>query len=137
MRPTISALALVLFIGCQSGCQSLPRPEAGVRLATDRSSYAPGNDVLLRLTNGTDQAVGYNLCTAALEREADAGWLPAGEAEVCTMELRGLDPGASTTYTKHLPADLPEGRYRYVAGVEHHASGHSEQPATEPFPVGP
>ena len=38
--------------------------------------------------------------------------------DICTMELRTLNPGADATLEKQLPASLPSGEYRYVTNVE-------------------
>lgn len=132
MRFATTVLVVLLLVGCQSTHRPVV---ADVRLTTDRAAYAPGGEVRLQLVNATDQGVGYNLCTAALEQETPDGWRPAGEAAVCTMIQNGLEPGDTASYTKTLDAGLPAGRYRYVADVEHRASGRREPVATDTFSV--
>lgn len=76
------------------------------------------NVVMLTLTNGSEQRVGYNLCSSQLDRKSGAGWERVETGDVCTMEIRSLDVGQSATFDKNLPAGLASGDYRYVTRVE-------------------
>jgi hypothetical protein len=87
----------------------------GVRLHAE--AVSPGT-VRLTLDNGTDAQIGYNLCASGLQRRDGSAWTPVETGDVCTMELRTLNPGADATFEKQLPASLPSGEYRYVTNVE-------------------
>ena len=73
--------------------------------------------VLLRLTNGSDMPIGYNLCTTVIEREEET-WMALPSDVACTMELRTLAPGASATFERELTASVYPGEYRFRAAVE-------------------
>ena len=133
MRYLSTLFVLAGLAACQVPQQA---PERGVRFATDQAAYAPGADVQLQLENQTEGPIGYNLCVSALERETETGWLPEGEAEICTMVQHGLEPRDGATYTKRLGTDLPPGRYRFVTDIEYQPTGQREQHATDPFSVG-
>ena len=55
--------------------------------------------------------------------------------EICTMELRTLNPGHDATFEKRLPSPLAAGDYRYVTGVESPLGGSRVVLETNPFPV--
>ena len=89
--------------------------------------------VRLSLDNGTQSQIGYNLCTSALERRSGSEWVSVPTDDVCTMELRTLNPGADATFEKKLPAGLPAGDYRYVTRVETPLGTSQTTVATNPF----
>ena len=74
--------------------------------------------VRLTLHNGSAASIGYNLCTAVLEHETGTTWSQVRTGEMCTMEIRSLPAGQSTTFDKTLPADLQRGNYRYLTNGE-------------------
>jgi hypothetical protein len=80
----------------------------------------PGGDVTITLTNRSERDIGYNLCPAVLDRLVGDEWAqhPEPPAQVCTMELRILQPGASDSFRHTLPSGLPAGTYRFRLGVE-------------------
>lgn len=88
-------------------------PAGSVSLAADRS----GSEVRLTLRNDSATEIQYNLCTSALQRRMGTSWQEVQTGDVCTMELRGLQPGRSATFDKSLPSALPGGEYRYVTRV--------------------
>ncbi|HSJ24724.1 MAG TPA: hypothetical protein VK929_08665 [Longimicrobiales bacterium] len=122
-----SAPLAVFFIAAVAGmvaCAPYPADGAGdgafAELTVTPDRLRAGDSLELTLTNRSEQQLGYNLCTSAIERRTAAGeWEvhPVPLAEVCTMELRVLDPGASDTFRHNLPA-LQPGTYRFRAGVE-------------------
>ena len=89
--------------------------------------------VRLTLDNGTTSQVGYNLCSSELQRITERGWTRVDTDDVCTMELRTLNPGADATFEKQLPPDLASGEYRYVTGVESPLGGSRVVLSTPPF----
>lgn len=133
MKTAVVVLALSLF-AC-APLQNTPpaNPAApGVLLSVERVS--PG---VMRLTldNGSREPIGYNLCTSAFERRDPSGWTRVPTDEVCTMQLLTLNPGFDATFEKRLPANLPAGEYRYVAGVESPLGTSQVGVATSPFRV--
>ena len=100
----------LLFAACAPVTSS-----PGIHFTAERVS---SDTVRLALDNGTQSQIGYNLCTSALERRSGSDWIPVQTDDVCTMELRTLNPGADATFEKKLPATLPAGEYRYSTRVE-------------------
>lgn len=122
MAATLRRMLLVLGTAALAACTSLFDPDPrvdGVALVVERASYAPGDTVAARLENGSELAVGYNLCLASLERREGAGWRVVDEPLViCTAELRTLEPGGSVPYRRALSAGLEAGVYRLRTAVE-------------------
>lgn len=122
MKLRLAMASVVLLAGC-----TLAPPTNGaggsasaVVLSVDRTQYRSGDTMVLTLRNGQAHAVGYNLCGAGVERRVGGEWREAepGLAEVCTMELRTLAPGASATYRHTVPSGLEAGEYRVQSAVE-------------------
>jgi hypothetical protein len=90
------------------------------QLRVDRPTVRPAGEIRITLTNRTDALIGYNLCVAALERLEAGQWadVPERPAEICTMELRTLQPGGSDDFTHTIPQAVPPGVYRFRTGVE-------------------
>jgi hypothetical protein len=93
-------------------------PSTSAGQVTLKADMQGAGRVLLRLTNGSRDAVGYNLCSSSLQRRSGSTWQTQPTGEMCTMELRTLQPGASATFEKTLPTDIAPGDYRYVTRVE-------------------
>jgi hypothetical protein len=90
-------------------------------LETDRETYAPGEELSLRLGNESLQALGYNLCFSTLQRREGEAWEAAPRPdtrEICQASQFSLGPGDSTSARRTLDASLPEGEYRYLTNVE-------------------
>lgn len=106
-------VVLLLLLPMLAGCVTSSGEEInGVRLSAART----GEKVLLTLRNNSDEPMGYNLCSSALQR--GPAWEPVKTDEICTMEIRYLGRGASTTFEKTLPSDLTAGEYRYVTIID-------------------
>lgn len=110
-------MIVVVLAGCRSVAVETATPE-NVTLSVDAARYAPGDTVELRLDNRTDDRVGYNLCTSALERREGGEWVNVPSDRVCTMELRLLSAGDRATYPLVLERGLPSGTYRASTVVE-------------------
>lgn len=112
-------LAVLLFAGCSSNARSADDPTFA-DLTVEPSQARPGGEARLTLTNRSDHEIGYNLCPAVLDRRVDGEWErhPEAPTEICTMELRVLDPGDSDSFRHTLPGSLPAGTYRFSVGVE-------------------
>ncbi|HEX7707233.1 MAG TPA: hypothetical protein VF701_12310 [Thermoanaerobaculia bacterium] len=112
-------LSVCLLAAACAPIQNAPPPEHSsidaVRFSVERVS---ATTVRLMLDNGAEHRIGYNLCHSALERRAGDTWTQAGTSDVCTMDLRILNPGHDATLEKQLPATLPAGEYRYVTSIE-------------------
>lgn len=119
MKNALLILSL-LFAGCAAAPAEPPRaPELRqpgvVQLHADRTS---STTVLLTLRNDSARAVGYNLCATMMERRSGSDWTVVPSDIACTLELRTIGPGGSTTFTRRVPATLPAGEYRFVTQVE-------------------
>lgn len=124
-----SCTLLLLFLAVVlSGCKthhSLNAPDE-LSFQTEADLYRPGDEVEVLLSNGSDQAVGYNICFAflSLEQRREDVWeripveLGPEPNAACTAQLNGLAPGESAESTAYLPADLAAGTYRLTADIE-------------------
>ena len=119
---------LLLVVAAIAGC-AMSSVDAGVTLTAART----GNNVMLTLRNGSTTPVLYNLCSSGLQRMNGAAWEAVETGDICTMELRTLEPGASATFEKTLPPDLRAGEYRYVTNVD--ADGNRSVVTSNPFRV--
>jgi hypothetical protein len=104
------------FASIALACQSLaPGAEGAVTIDLDRASYSAGSRVELRLTNHTNETLGYNACMRALERLQDNAWVAVAEpGRVCTRQVNLLSPHSRRTAATDLPASLARGTYRLV-----------------------
>ncbi|HWH22321.1 MAG TPA: hypothetical protein VNT25_03385 [Allosphingosinicella sp.] len=93
-------------------------PGAGLSFTVEPRTAAPGTAVTLILRNGLPRPVSYNLCSSAVEQRQAGGWTAIPSDGVCTLELRGLQPGQEVRYPRTLPATLAPGEYRFRTGVE-------------------
>jgi hypothetical protein len=106
-----------------------------VTVTPDRTAYAPGADVSLRIENKSDMLLGYNACTRRVEKESGSEWIEIAEPDrVCTMELRLLAARATVTETTELPSSLASGRYRLVLSLSPEPSA-GEPPGERREPV--
>jgi hypothetical protein len=119
MKHALLILSMVL-----AGCSQLPtepgrtadaQQPGTVQLQAERTSPTT---VLLTLRNDSGSALGYNLCTTAMERQSGGSWNDVPSDGACTMELRILASGNTATYTRQIPAGLPSGEYRFVTQIE-------------------
>ena len=124
---TIIAAATFFLVACTSSMST------GSDSSMMFTASPSGSKVTLTLMNHGDAAIGYNLCTSALQRRDPNDWVEVRTDEVCTMELRTLQPGASATFEKTLPSDLRPGEYRYVTNTD--ADGKRSVAASNPFRV--
>lgn len=104
-------VAAVLLTGCDDIFGWDPER---IYLRTTASHYAAGDLATIRLSNHTDQSIGYNLCMLRLERREPDGWveIPFREAQVCPAIRYSLAPGESDQYVWALPGGLAGGDYR-------------------------
>jgi hypothetical protein len=142
MRTWVKALPVLLIAACtagQSGSGGGAGGLANVDLSVGREQYDPGDAILLTLANHSPNQVGYNLCSAALERRVGGGeWHEAPQRliDACTMELRTLVPNETVTYRHSLPSALPAGQYRVRTRVEAPLGRLLVNVSSAPFMVG-
>jgi hypothetical protein len=87
-----------------------------VAIVTDRSSYAPGDSVVVQVTNLTLAAVRYNLCPGDLQRWSGSRWDTAVSwtEGVCRDNLNSLAAGSTVTIKRPLATTRESGVYRYL-----------------------
>jgi hypothetical protein len=122
--PRMFSLRAVMLLSTMAfACQPMPprsdetgppaAPESGVTIALDRTSYAAGSRVEMRVTNHTNATLGFNPCSRSVERRQGDAWITVPEpGRVCTMELWLLSPHGSRTGTTEIPPSLARGSYR-------------------------
>lgn len=108
-------MTLLLLLAC-----SRSPTDAGerVRIRTVSSRYAPGAAAVVTLTNVGGQVLGYAACPVELQRYNGSEWEDYNSksgftAEPCDMIILRLRPGEEDTVTFLLPAQLPDGSYRF------------------------
>lgn len=125
----IAALLITLVV---TACATHPVAETSPDV---RFGFEPVSPAVLRLTldNGSTNQIGYNLCASTLQRREGSGWVDVPTGEICTMEIRPLQPGTDATFEKRLPAPLEAGEYRYVTSIEDPAGTPASRIATREF----
>lgn len=119
MRLAAITLASLLFACAPVGIDPAV-PIGDVTLTAAPTQVRSGATVTLTLRNGSLERLSYNLCTSAI---LTTGGSPLQTDRVCTMELRSLEPGRSTTYPFELPPNITPGTYRFSTGFERMPSG--------------
>jgi len=140
----VAVIALLGVAACTSDAPPAPDGSASgteISLTTDRSSYAPGDQVSVELVNVGDIDVVTNLCFGFLDLEVmvDGIWseteafLGPKENTFCNTIGHLIRPRDRDEGTVYLPADLAPGTYR----VAYEASFDGSRPriTTEPFDV--
>ncbi len=93
----------------------------GLSFSVAGTRFAVGDTVRVTLGNGSQQALGYNLCSSALERREGEGWIAVQklpDGAICGAELDVLRPGASAVGLQPVYSFLRSGTYRFRARVE-------------------
>lgn len=109
----------------------------GLRYETDRAAYSRNDEIVSQLVNASEHAVGYNLCTSALERRTGGGWavVQRSPERPCILPLYILRPGQTTTYREPASAVPSPGTYRLRAQVEAPLNNGTRHITTPPFTV--
>jgi hypothetical protein len=127
----IPTLIVLLMVACQSAPSNDAAGSAAgadeVTVALDRTTYAKGGMVAMRITSRSRETLGFNQCSSrAVERQDGSHWVPHPEPDrTCTMELQILMPGETQTATTDLPDVLPPGTYRIVVSFGSQGTGPS------------
>lgn len=111
-----SALAAAAaLVACDGG----PAAPDGVRLSTDRATYAAGEPLTVTVANDRATVVTYSRCVSTIERR-DGGWRAVARypqeitgQDLCNAGLGFIEPGAAATLRLVLPARLGPGLYRW------------------------
>jgi hypothetical protein len=141
---TLLPLAALLALGCSSSPtgtgagvpQAELRDAEGITFAAQRPAYRQGDTAAIVLRNGTDGALGYNLCHSSRELRTGESWRRVSPLRLCTMELRVLAPGAETQLKEPITSEWQPGEYRMVTVVERTRSGDRGEIFTPSFTVG-
>ena len=146
-------LLLISLVGAAAACSS-QRPLLavvldGVTFRTAKSTFTPGEDVVLALSNGSPHPLGYNLCFLFVELERyTRGWTAVsikrgpdpitGVYIQCDAMMYGIEPGGTATGRWPLPDTLTAGTYRLATRLWVRPEGEESEPsraATAPFVV--
>jgi len=112
-----------------AGCATTASGPAAVTLNAAKT----GERVTLTLRNDATAPAGYNLCSSTLQRNEGGTWANVPTDEMCTRELRSLEPGDTATFQKTLPAGASAGEYRYATTV--HVSEQGREVSSNSFRV--
>ena len=112
--------------------QQQPEPSEEITLSVSPEQTTENSTVTLTLRNGSEEQLGYNLCTSALETAAGR---EVPTSRVCTMELRTLEPERTATYRYELPVNVAQGSYRFAAQVNWMASNRTSLVRSDAFEV--
>ena len=84
-----------------------------VALELDRTRYAAGATVNLRIVNRDDVGYGFSACQRAIEHRRGGTWETVPEeGRMCTMQLQLLGARHTAMATTELPTPLAAGEYR-------------------------
>jgi hypothetical protein len=123
----VAGVVLCLVVGLWGCAPADPGsgPQGPAELRVSPGEVSPGDEVMITLLNRSERELGYNLCVAVLDRREGEGdeageWVewPDPPAEICTMELRVLDPGNTSSFRHTIPGGVTPGEYRFRTGVE-------------------
>ena len=117
---------VAIFIpgACSSGpLDALPDSETppGLGFHVAVTLFGPGDTIRVDLSNNTEYELGYNLCSADLERWVARRWLVVQrlpEGGDCTNQLNILRPGESTFGGQLVYPFIDSGVYRFRDRVE-------------------
>lgn len=116
-RRSLGGIGVVVLVTVSVGCSSVPSDPAAalVSIRTERNSYAPGEEVLFRVQNGSDEGVVENLCAGDLEHWDGERW-QAIMGRACTIaqgdSTRMIKPGAVVRGSLPTASTYPTGEYR-------------------------
>ena len=120
----VGILCLVAVLGA-AACEVLglgghAGPD-GISLEVLGTNWERGGTIQLRLRNGTERDVGYNLCFRVLERRVGRDWVAVQsmpQNTFCSAELRVLQPGGEAFDAQAVHSFIAGGIYRFRTNVE-------------------
>jgi len=115
--------ALLLPAACSSGPLALPDSQTppGIEFQVADKLFGPGDTIRVNLSNNTEYALGYNLCTANLERRVGGSWLVVQrypQNTGCILPLYHLPPGESALGVQIVYSFIESGVYRFRDQVD-------------------
>lgn len=115
-----------------------PGGRAQIVLELDRTRYAPGSTVNVRIINRDDAGYGFNGCQRQVERRRGGQWVTVPEeGRICTMMLQLVGARQTVMVATELPAGMEAGEYRIAitfSREEGPAPG-PDVPASAPPPI--
>ena len=91
--------------------------EVPVRVSTDRTEYAEGDEMTVAIVNESPMEARYSLCPGTWDRLAGEAWLRSEELMSCSTELGVVQGGATVTEKVTVPPGLLTGLHRVVVHV--------------------
>ena len=91
--------------------------EVPVRVFTDRTEYAEGDEMTVAIANESPMDARYSLCPGTWDRLAGAAWLRSEELMSCSTELGVVQSGATVTEKVTVPPGLLAGLHRVVVHI--------------------
>jgi hypothetical protein len=122
LRLICVSFAALLMAAC-SAAQMRPSPEEGGILSVSQSSYQPGDVVMVRLVNASDESLTYNLCRASVEQQTARGWQTVDRSRDCATRNYRLAPTEVTLHELPLPDTIQPGTYRVSTSIDLKESG--------------
>ena len=109
-----------------------------VALQLDRTRYAAGATVNLRIVNHDDVGYGFSACQRVVERRRGGAWEAVPEeGRMCTMQLQLLGARQTAMASTELPQPLAAGDYRIAITFsrEEGPMPPGREPTAAPAPV--
>jgi hypothetical protein len=91
--------------------------EVPVRVFTDRTEYAEGDEMTVAIANESPMDARYSLCPGTWDRLAGEAWLRSEELMSCATELGVIPSGATVTEKVTVPPGLLAGLHRVVVHI--------------------
>ena len=92
-----------------------PSGNARISLELDRTIYAPGGTVNVRIVNQDDHGYGFSACQRQVERRRAGEWFSIPEeGRMCTMMLQLIGARQTVMVETELPTPMEAGEYRLV-----------------------
>jgi hypothetical protein len=92
-----------------------PGGDARITLELDRTRYAPGGTVNVRIVSQDDAGYGFSACQRQIERRRSGEWFSIPEeGRMCTMMLQLIGARQTVMVETELPSPLEAGEYRLV-----------------------
>ncbi len=88
-----------------------------VRVFTDRTEYAEGDEMTVAIANESPVDARYSLCPGTWDRLAGEAWLRSEELMSCSTELAIVQSGATVIEKVTVPPGLLTGLHRVVVHV--------------------
>lgn len=115
-----NSIGRIVFASVLAGaiaCSDLTDPGPGKRVTatTNQSVFFPGQTVEVTVRNRSDIGLQfpYNFSGATLEAADRGGWAPIAVQMSSPLAIQYLSAHESVVWTYTLPADLPNGTYRF------------------------